>query len=69
MASKQTTRNGTQGEGRTERTLDKPLIQAGVLRQAGDKVMLRPDQIERLEGEGYVRPAPTTAAGKDKETG
>ena len=41
---------------RVTRTLAKPLIQAGVRREPGEEVALRPEQIERLEPEGYFEP-------------
>ena len=46
------------GDGRIPRVLARPLIQAGALRDAGETVRLRPDQVERLEPEGYLEPAP-----------
>ena len=42
---------------RVTRILARPLIQAGMKKEPGDEVLLRPDQIERLEPEGYFRPA------------
>ena len=48
-------------DGRTPRVLARPLIQAGVERAAGETVRLRPDQVERLEPDGYFEP-PTGAA-------
>lgn len=41
---------------RERRTLAKPLVQAGVERQPGEEVELRPDQIARLEAQGVVAP-------------
>ena len=53
-------------DGREERTLAKPIEQAGVLREPGETVRLRPDQIARLEPEGYFKnPA---GAGKTRRT-
>lgn len=40
-------------ERRQPRTLAKPLVQAGATREAGETVLLRPDQIARLEPLGY----------------
>ena len=40
----------TRNDGREDRVLAKPLIQAGERREPGETVRLRPDQIERLEG-------------------
>ena len=45
------------GDGRIERTLARELVQGGNLRQPGETVRLRPDQIERLEPGGYFEPA------------
>ena len=45
-------------DGRTPRVLARPLIQAGALRAAGETVRLRPEQVERLEPEGYLERAP-----------
>ncbi|MCY4548121.1 MAG: hypothetical protein OXC28_07125 [Defluviicoccus sp.] len=43
--------------GRHERVLAKRLIQAGETREPGETVLLRQDQIDRLEPEGYFAPA------------
>ena len=56
---------------RERRTLAAPLVQDGALRQAGEPVELRPDQIARLEAQGVVTPveAPAPANESDgKET-
>ena len=45
-------------DGRIERTLARELRHRRVLLPPGAKVRLRPDQIERLEPEGYFEPAP-----------
>lgn len=47
-----------QNDGRIPRVLARPLVQAGALRAAGETVRLRPDQVERLEPEGCLEPAP-----------
>ena len=52
---------------RLERVLAKPLIQRGVRREPGETVLLRPDQIERLEPEGYLRAAGAAKAKPGKE--
>ena len=53
-------------DGREARVLAKPIEQAGVLREPGETVRLRPDQIARLEPEGYFKnPA---GAGKTRRT-
>lgn len=51
------------GNERIERTLAKALSHRGRLRAAGERVALRPQQIARLEADGYFeaeakRPAP-----------
>ena len=38
---------------RVERVLAKPMVQGGVEHAAGETVLLRPDQVERLEADGY----------------
>ncbi len=49
---------------REERILARPMIQAGIERAPGETVRLRPDQIERLQAQGYLAGAKTkTAAG------
>ena len=49
---------GATGETKRERrVLAKPLSQGRVMRAAGETVELRPDQITRLEAEGYLEPA------------
>lgn len=56
---------------RVEAVLRKPIIQAGVLRQAGELVCLRPDQAERLSQAGIIEsstPPPQERAGKRKST-
>ncbi len=56
------------GDGREERILARPLVQAGVERMPGETVRLRPAQIERLEQEGYfTSPDKTRRTQKDKE--
>lgn len=53
---------------REERVLAKPMIQAGVERRLGEKVLLRPDQISRLEAEGYFEDgAPKAGRGRPPE--
>ena len=44
-------------DGRIERVLARELIQANVLRKPGETVRLRPDQIARLEPDGYFEPS------------
>ncbi len=44
---------------REERVLAKPLIQTGVLKQPGETVRLRPDQIARYGTQGYFEAAGT----------
>jgi hypothetical protein len=39
------------------KTLARPLVQAGVRREPGEVVALRPDQIERLAPDGYFEDA------------
>ena len=52
---------------RQKRVLAKPLIQAGERREPGETVELRPDQIARLEPDGYFEPvAPADKGGKSK---
>ena len=51
----------TRNDGREDRVLAKPLIQAGERREPGETVRLRPDQIERLEGDGYFEAAKAPA--------
>ena len=52
---------------RQKRILAKPLIQGGERREPGETVELRPDQIARLELDGYFEPAaPTDKGGKSK---
>ena len=41
---------------RVQAGLLKPLVQAGVLREPGEAVILRPDQAERLAAAGIVEP-------------
>ena len=48
---------------REERILAKPLVQSGVLKQPGETVRLRPDQIARLEAGGHFEPVKAKAAG------
>ena len=48
--------NQNDGDGRIERTLARELRHRRVLLPPGAKVRLRPDQIERLEPEGYFEP-------------
>lgn len=43
-------------DGRIERTLARELINDGRLLQPGETVRLRPEQIERLEPEGFFEP-------------
>ena len=52
----------TRNDGREDRVLAKPLIQAGVRREAGETVRLRPDQIARLEADGYFEAVKTSAS-------
>ena len=47
---------------REERILAKPLVQSGVLKQPGETVRLRPDQIARLEAGGHFEPVKAKAA-------
>lgn len=52
---------------RQKRVLAKPLVQAGERREPGETVELRPDQIARLEPEGYFEaPVPADKGGKSK---
>ena len=52
---------------RQKRVLAKPLVQAGERREIGETVELRPDQIARLEPEGYfAAPAPADKKEKSK---
>lgn len=44
-------------DGRVERTLARDLVQRGALRRPGETVRLRPDQIARLEPDGYFEAA------------
>ena len=41
---------------RVERVLARELTQRGILRRPGETVLLRPDQIARLEPDGYFMP-------------
>lgn len=50
---------------RQKRVLAKPLVQAGERREIGETVELRPDQIARLEPEGYFE-APADKGGRSK---
>ena len=43
-------------EERVERVLARDLVQRGILRRPGETVLLRPDQIARLEPDGYFMP-------------
>ena len=55
-------------DGREQRMLAKPLVQAGIECNPGDTVRLRPDQIARLEAQGYFEPtAKPKGARSDKE--
>ena len=54
-------------DGRTPRVLARPLVQAGVERAAGETVRLRPDQVERLELDGYLEPPTPGPAKGDKK--
>ncbi len=56
-------------DGREARVLAKPLVQAGIERAPGETVRLRPDQIARLEVEGYFEPVKRTAAKGGPEAG
>ena len=57
-------------DGRVEATLARPIIQGGVERAAGERVRLRPDQVERLRAQGAVAAAPGgRGGGKKKEDG
>ena len=47
---------------RLKRVLARPIIQAGIERQIGETVELRPDQVERLEPEGYFEAAASDEA-------
>ena len=49
-----------------KRKLAKRLMQAGEYKEVGDTVYLRPDQIARLEPDGYFEPA-STKNGKRKQ--
>ena len=53
---------------RETRVLAKPLSQGGVMRAAGEPVELRPDQITRLEAEGYLEPVAGTKARRGEES-
>ena len=56
---------------REKRVLAKAIIQAGVERNAGETVELRPDQIARLEPDGYFEseaPARERRGGAGTET-
>lgn len=50
------------GINRVAATLRKPIIQAGVLRQAGERVTLRHDQAERLAKAGIIEAPSATPA-------
>ena len=49
-------------DAREERVLARPMIQAGIERAPGETVRLRPDQIERLQAQGYLAGAKAKAA-------
>lgn len=54
-------------DGRQERILARPMTVAGAALAPGETVRLRPDQIERLEPEGYFEPpAKPSTAREDK---
>lgn len=57
-----------QPEERIERTLARPLINAGVELRPGDTVMLRQDQIDRLEPDGYFEAPPSRRRNNRKES-
>ena len=53
-------------EGSVECVLAKALVQAGELKEPGETVWLRSDQIERLEPEGYFEHAVSARTGRGK---
>ena len=61
--------SGGKGGGREARVLARPLAAAGELKSPGDTVCLHPDQIDRLEPEGYFEPAKPPAKRKSTQTG
>ena len=56
-------------KGRERRTLARPLVQGGVHKAPGETVELRPDQIARLDAQGYFAAdgAPAPAGEHDDE--
>lgn len=52
---------------RERRTLARPLVQGGVHKAPGETVELRPDQIARLEAQGYFAAAPAAGGEGDDE--
>lgn len=52
---------------RQKRVLAKPLVQGGELREPGETVELRQDQIERLERQGYFEAAAPDKREREKE--
>ena len=52
---------------RRKRVLAKPLSYRGAMRGAGETVELRPDQIARLEPQGYLKPEGDTGRKGDSK--